>query len=242
MPLPFGGRLFHKRKRGPIPARRDVPEDWLAALPREKSQIFDSVVRQWECSYAMMSVALDDAFSLRLRGELVCARQQVEITASLVARFAGSLIAACSSIADAGRHVSDLPVVEPLKTRFFRGDTAQSAASWNGLLHHVLFGDRSRFFHKLRILSSTVEQLGWEFDQAAADLSEGVSVQPGVCWAALDSVHYDLNTCLREAEVVLKAFLRTLPTEQLAALAAAMSTPPATKRMPGRQRLTRVSA
>ncbi len=234
--------MFHKRKRGPIPARRDVPEDWLAALPREKSQIFDSVVRQWECSYAMMSVALDDALSLRLRGELVCARQQVEITASLVARFAGLLIAACNSIADAGRHVSDLPVVEPLKTRFFRGDTAQSAASWNGLLHHVLFGDRSRFFHKLRILSSTVEQLGWEFDQAAADLSEGVSVQPGVCWAALDSVHFDLNTCLREAEVVLKAFLRALPTEQLAAFAAAMSTPPATKRIPGRQRLTRVSA
>lgn len=234
--------MFYKRKRGPNPARRDVPEDWLAALPREKSQIFDSVVRQWECSYAMMSVALDDAFSLRLRGELVCARQQVEITASLVARFAGSLIAACSSIADAGRHVSDLPVVEPLKTRFFRGDTAQSAASWNGLLHHVLFGDRSRFFHKLRILSSTVEQLDQEFDRAAADLSEGVSDQPGVCWAALDSVHYDLNTCLREAEVVLKAFLRALPGEQLAAFAAAMSMPPTAKKVPARQRLTRVSA
>jgi hypothetical protein len=235
--------LFRKRKRGPNPARREVPEDWLAALPRERSQVFDSVVRQWECSYAMMSVALDDAFSLRLRGELVCARQQVQITANLMARFSGSLIVACNSITDAGRHVSDLPVVEPLKTEFFRGDTAQSAASWNGLLHHVLFGDRSRFFHKLRILSSTVEQLDREFIQAAADLSEGVSEQPGVCWAALDSAHYDLNTCLREAEVVLKAFLRALPGEQLAPFAAAISTPPPAKtRVPGRQRLTRVSA
>jgi hypothetical protein len=242
MPLPFGGRLFHKRKRGPVPARRDVPEDWLTALPREKGQIFDSVVRQWECSYAMMSVALDDALSLRLRGELVCARQQVQITANLVDRFAGALIAACTSIVDAGRHVSDLPVVEPLKTRFFRGDTAQSAASWNGLLHHVLFGDRSRFFHKLRILSSTVEQLDREFEEGASELSEGVSEQPGVCWAALDSVHYDLNTCLREAEVVLKAFLRALPAEQVTAFTAMMNTPPPTKRLSGRQRLTRVSA
>jgi hypothetical protein len=234
--------LFYKRKRGPVPARRDVPEDWLAALPRDKSQIFDGIVRQWECSYAMMSVALDDALSLRLRGELVCARQQVQITANLVARFAGSLIAACTTIVDASRHVSDLPVVEPLKSQFFRGDTAQSAASWNGLLHHVLFGDRSRFFHKLRILSSTVEQLEGEFDRAAADLADGVSEQPGVCWAALDSVHYDLNTCLREAEVVLKAFLRTLPTEQSAAFSAMMIIPPPTKRVPGRQRLSRVSA
>jgi len=234
--------LFHKRKRGPDSVRRDVPEDWLAALPRDKSQIFDAVVRQWECSYAMMSVALDDALTLRLRGELVCARQQVQITANLVARFAGSLIAACASITEAGRHVSDLPVVEPLKTQFFRGDTAQSAASWNGLLHHVLFGDRSRFFHKLRILSSTVEQLDREFDRAATDLAEGVSEQPGVCWAALDSVHYDLNTCLREAEVVLKAFLRALPTEQSVTFSAMMSVPPPAKRVPGRQRLTRVSA
>lgn len=234
--------MFFKRKRGPTLARREVPEDWLAALPRDKSQIFDSVVRQWECSYAMMSVALDDALTLRLRGELVCARQQVRIAANLVARFAGSLNAACTAIADAGRHVSDLPVVQPLKTHFFRGDTAQSAASWNGLLHHVLFGERSRFFHKLRILSTTVEQLDREFDRAATDLAEGVCDQPGVCWAALDSVHYDLNTCLREAEVVLKAFLRSLPADQLAGFASTMATPPPLKRVPGRQRLTRVSA
>jgi hypothetical protein len=243
MPLPFGGRLFEKRKRGPVPARREVPEDWLAALPRDKSQAFDSIVRQWECSYAMMSVALDDSLSLRLRGEIVCARQQVRITANLVARFSGSLIAACDSIAAAGRHVSDLPVVRPLKSEFFRGDTAQSAASWNGLLHHVLFGDRSRFFHKLRILSNTVEQLDREFNQAAADLSEGIADQPGQCWTALDSAHYDLNTCLREAEVVLKAFLRALPSEQLATFAAVITNPvPAKAGVPGRERLTRASA
>jgi hypothetical protein len=234
--------LIRRPKHRPVPVRHHVSEDWLAALPRDKCQIFDGVVRQWECSYAMMSVALDDALTLRLRGELVCARQQVRITANLVARFAGALIAACTSMAEAGRHVTDLPAVEPLKTQFFRGDTAQSAASWNGLLHRVLFGERSRFFHKLRILSSTVEQLNAEFDRAAADLADGVSEQPGMCWAALDSVHYDLNTCLREAEVVLKAFLRALPTEQSAAFSAMMITPPPAKQAPGRQRLTRVSA
>jgi hypothetical protein len=242
MTLPFGGCLFFKLKRGPVPARRNVPEDWVAALPREKSLIFEGVVRDWECSYAMMSVALSDALSLRARGELVCARQQVCIAAHLFSRFAQTLIAACDTLADRGRHVSDLPLVEPLKTQFFRGDTAQSAASWNGLLHHVLFGGRSRFFHKLRILSGTIAQLGFEFDQAAGEISDGISVQPSAAWKALDSVHYDLNTCLREAEVVLKAFLRALPSEQLAAFAADMSKQPPASPVRVRSRLSRASA
>jgi hypothetical protein len=234
--------LFFKLKRGPVPARRNVPEDWVAALPREKSLVFDGIVRDWECAYAMMSVALSDALSLRTRGELVCARQQVSIAAHLFSRFAQSLINACDTLADRGRHVSDLPLVEPLRTQFFRGDTAQSAASWNGLLHHVLFGGRSRFFHKLRILSGTVAQLDFEFAQAACDISEGISVQPSASWKALDSVHYDLNTCLREAEVVLKAFLRALPSEQLAAFASDMSKQPAGAGVDVRTRLSRVSA
>jgi hypothetical protein len=167
----------------------------------------------------MMSVALNDALTLRARGELVCACEQVSVAADLLAQLASILIASCDALAQRGKHVGNLPVVEPLKIEFFRGDTAQGAASWNGLLHHVLFGGRSRFFHKLRILSGTVEQLGREFDRAAEEISMGMSVQPGNAWEALDSLHYDLNTCLRETEVVLKSFLRALPADQIPALA-----------------------
>ncbi len=214
---------------------------WLAALPKEQSQTFDIVVRQWECSYAMMSVSLDESLSLRACGRLVCARQQVQVTRDLMGRFVGSLIAACKCIEAAGKYVKELPAVEPLKTGFFRGDTAQSAASWNGILHHVMFGGRARFFHKLRILSGTIEQLGREFDEAAADLAEGVSHQPRTEWTTLDFVHYDLSTCLREAEVVLKAFLRVLPEDRLSSFVNEMSKAPAPKKFDQR-RLTRASA
>ena len=78
------------------------------------------VVRRWELSYAMMSVALDDALSMRARGELVCARQQVSITSELLQRFA-TVFSDCNILADKGRSVSDLPAVEPLKAEFFRG-------------------------------------------------------------------------------------------------------------------------
>jgi hypothetical protein len=240
-PLPGGSVLF-RRKRKPASVRRFVSDDWIAALPREKAQLFDAVVRRWESVYAMMSVSLDEALSLRARGELVCARQQISITGELHERLASALIDASIAMADRGRHVSDVPIVEPLNADFFRGDTAQSAASWNSILHHVLLGDRSRFFHKLRILSDTTDRLNREFIDTAADISEGSSVQPGACWQCLDSLHYDISTCLRELEVLMKCFLRALPAEQVSAFSHRLDAPVTPRRTRSRPSLTRVSA
>jgi hypothetical protein len=190
----------------------------------------------------MMSVSLDEAIARRARGELVRANQQVSITSELVRRLTFTLMGACKVLADRGKHLSNLPIVKPLITGFFRGDTAQSAASWNSLLHNVLLGNRSRFFHKLRILSNTVEQLGREFEQTAEDISARTCVEPGACWKQLDSLHYDLNTCLRESEVILKSFLHSLPTDQLAALDQEMVFSPVTPTVRPRQRAAKVSA
>jgi len=234
--------MLFRRKRKPASVRRFVSDDWIAALPREKAQLFEATVRRWESAYAMMSVSLDEAFSLRARGELVCARQQVSMTGELHDRLASTLIDASDAMADRGRHVSDVPTVEPLKPNFFRGDTAQSAASWNGILHHVLLSDRSRFFHKLRILSDTVDRLNHEFIDASAGISDGSSVQPGVCWKSLDSLHYDVSTCLRELEVVMKCFLRALPADQVSVFSRRLETPIAPRKTRSRPRLTRVSA
>ncbi|HKV04444.1 MAG TPA: hypothetical protein VJO53_04970 [Candidatus Acidoferrales bacterium] len=214
----------------------------MKALPSEKTQVFEAVVHRWECTYAMMSVALDDALSLRARGELVCARQQVSIAADLLDRLASSLVSLCSALSARGRRIARLPVVEPLNSGFFRGNTGQSAASWNGILHHVLFSDRARFFHKLRILSDTLDQLEREFHEAAGDISKGLAEQPGASWDRLDSLHYDFNTCLRETEIVLKAFLRALPEEQLSALAGELDAPATPKRLRLKPRLSDASA
>ena len=191
-------------------------------MPRDKSQLFDKVVHRWESSYAMASVSLNDALTLRSRGELVAARMQVAISAQLMERIAQLLIGTCCSISDRGRHISDVPQVLPLNTEYFRGQTAQSAASWNEFLHHVLFADRSRFFQKLRILSETLESLVREFAADIDDLSAAQSVHPNDCWKLLEIHHYDFNTCLREAEVLLKSFLRVLPPEQVGAFAEEM--------------------
>ena len=199
-------------------------------------------MQRWECAYAMMSIALDDALTLRSRGELVCARGQVSVAAELLERLAGSLTSLCLALSMHGRRLRLLPVVEPLNASFFRGNTGQSAASWNGILHHVLFGQRSRFFHKLRILSDTVEHLSREFRDAAGDISRGLAIQPTDCWDRLDWLHYDFNTCLRETEIVLKAFLRLVPAEQLPALSSELDAPVEPRRLHVKPGLSRAPA
>jgi len=205
-------------------------------LPRDKSRVFTSVVTRWESEYAMMSVALQDAFTFRARGQLVCARQQAGVSSELLARIARMLTSACDALLRAGQHIANIPHVEPLRTEFFRGDTGQSAASWNGILHHVLFAERSRFFHKLRILATTVEHIESEFHDAASDIAEGITTEPQDTWTLLDSLHYDFNTCLRESEVVLKSLLQALPSERLEHLAAELEKPPVFKPRPLRLR------
>lgn len=234
--------MFFKPKRGKLPPRRSVTQDWIAALPREKSQLFDSVVRRWESEYAMMSIALDEAFCLRTRGNLVNALLQVSVSADLLNRLGCGLVGSCEVVSDRARFIPSMPAVEPLKTEFFRGETGQSAASWNGLLHHVLFADRSRFYHKLRILRDTIERLVDEFRQCSADLLEGAASDPSKLWDSLDSLHYDFNTCLRESEIVLKGFLHALPENQVAQFALAISNPQPSKRLRLRATPSRVSA
>jgi hypothetical protein len=220
-----------KRKPGTSSFRRSVSDDWIAALPREKAHLFDSVVQRWESFYAMMSVSLDDAISMRGRGELVGARQYISVSADLLAQLAVELLGSFRGLSERGRRLGNVPKVDALKPEFFRGETARAAASWNDILHHVLFADRSRFLQKLRILSETLESVIQEYDAAAEEVSAGVSVRPGTSWEALECLHYDFTTCLREAEVLLKSFLRALPAEQLTAFAAELSALPSARRL-----------
>jgi hypothetical protein len=203
--------------------------------------LFDAVVHRWETFYAMMSVSLDDAFSLRARGELVRARQQVSMSADLLSRLATSLVAACTVLTDRGRHISNVPSVAPLDAENFRGETAQTAASWNDFLHRVLFASRSRYFQKLRILSETLQKLAGEYNDAAGDVAAGISVQPGDSWEKLECLHYDFTTCLREAEILVKSFLRALPAEQLSAFAADLDAMPAPEQRTSVAPQTRIS-
>jgi len=238
----LGGSVFSRRSDELSSARGSVCDAWFRALPRDKAQLFDAVAFRWETAYAMMSVALDNALSMRARGQLVSARLHLPMVSDLLGRLAGSLVSCCDTLAIRSRRIEKAPVVAPLRAKFFRGDTGQSAASWSGILHHVLFDDRWRFLHKVRILSETIQRIEGEFMSSANEISEGASIQPMTSWNNLDCLHYDFNTCLREAEVLLKSFLRVLPPEQLPAFSGELDAAPGPKRARMRPRLSSASA
>ncbi len=194
---------------------RSVRDDWLAWLPAEKDELFDETVEQLELLYGMLSVTLNEAFSLRADGTLGCAREQAGISADLFDLLATRLVPVLSAIEGHGRHFGTLPNVAPLKPAFFRGETAQTNAWRSSLLSKVLFASRSKFFHKLHTLVSTVGELQKEFREAAEEIVTGAAMHPDACWRELDVLHYDLNTCLRETIVLLKSFLLALSNEEL---------------------------
>lgn len=208
--------MFWGRKHESAIARSSVREDWCAQLPDEKKTVFESIVREWEEAYTIFSVPLDDAVSLRAEGALLRARQCVEIAAAVVIDLTAPLASSCRTLEGWGRHLAVPPAVAALNPSFYRSEAARQNAQWNQLTHHILFGGRSRYMHKLRVLQISVSDLGEEFHREAEELSSGVHLRPDACWPRLDELHYDVNTCLRETVVVLKSFLLALPPKNVA--------------------------
>lgn len=189
--------------------------DWRARLPEAHQRVFGLAVSDLECSHTMFSVTLNEALALRAEGSLVGARESVAVAAQLLDHLTGRLRGTLRAIEEQGRHLSSLPEVLSLDAANFRGRQAHRLADWNGLLHRILLNSRSRFFHKLSVLDDLVALLAGEFHEVAAEIADGASVRPTSRWAALDSLHYDLNTCRQETVVVLKSFLLFLPPEQV---------------------------
>ena len=190
----------------------------------------------------MLSVALNEALSERAQGELAMAREDVEISAAVVHRLADPLLGAYRTLEARGRQLAAPPSVSPLNPEFFRGKIARQNAAWNQVLHRILFGSRSRYLHKVRVLEMTVRVLADHFHETAEDIADGVEIHPQESWSALDELHYDLNTCLRESVVMLKSFLRLLPDGSLETFRKELGAPTSVVQTRVRPKFSRVSS
>lgn len=238
----FGAIVFWRKRQSSQTTRSSVQEDWAAWLPEDKHRLYKGVVREWEDAYAVLSIALNEALAQRAQGELAMAREDIEIAAAVVNRLAEPLLAAYRTLEIRGRQLLAPPSVTPLNPEFFRGEIAQQNAAWNQLLHRILFGSRSRYLHKLRVLEMTVSTVADQFQETAEDLADGVQIHPQESWSALDELHYDLNTCLRESVVMLKSFLRALPDASLEAFRKELNASASIVRTRVRPKLSRVSS
>jgi len=190
-----------------------VHASWLCRLPAERQQLFEQTVGALDAAYAMMSITLDEAMQLRSQAQLVQAREQAGVCAELSERLAGKLLHVLGAIRGQAKYLPQFPAVLPLARANFRHKGAREAAGWQSVWHSLLPSARFRFYQKVHSLRRTVEGLSREFEENARDIADNTSTEPGQSWQALDHLHFDLNTCLREAIVVLKSFLRTAPQE-----------------------------
>jgi hypothetical protein len=194
-----------------------VKDDWRAWLPQEKAEVFEAYAGQLEAAYTIFSIALNEAMELRRTGSLTKSYQAVCVTPALCTRLTVCLGALLRALAEHAKHYGTIPNAAPLDAANFKGAKEQRTARMSDLLSRVLLTQRSQFLHKIGTLEEMVGDLGKDFRHAAEDLGAGVSAQPTADWQAVDSVHYDLNTCLREGIVLLKSFLLVLPEDQLGA-------------------------
>ena len=201
-----------------VPARRydSVQQDWRAILPYAKGSLFSEHTEKLENAYLMFSVSLNEAIAMRQQGDSDSARQQIGVARALCARLALRISAVLHAMRQHARHFGIVPNLALLEARNFHSERGQRAARHSNLLSRVLLSERSQFLNKLNTLEEIVDELGDEFIETAGKLSAGASAGASPLWNFLDLSHFDLNTCLRETDVLLKSFLVVLPEDQLA--------------------------
>lgn len=203
--------------RAPSPRGTSVKQDWCAWLTQEKATVFYNQVQYLEVSYTMFSVSLNEAIELRLGGRLAQTLETVEISGELCRLLTEPLAGMLRALCEHAKHYGTVPNTAPLDPANFQGLKSQRSARLSSLLNRVLLSHRVQFLHKVSALEEMVEDLGRDFCRAASDLAEGTPSDHQSTWDAMDTDHYDLNTCLREAIVLLKSFLVALPEDQIGA-------------------------
>ena len=199
-----------------LPSRfSSVQEDWSSWLPPAKAEVFESSVHQLELLYRMFSVSLNEALELRRTGKSAHSCRAIAVIPALCCRLAVPLELMLRTLGEHAKHFGIVPNTAPLDASNFRGAREQHTARMNDLFSHVLLTQRSQFLHKIETLEEMVLSIRKEFYEVATDLGSGASEAPSEDWRTIDDAHFDLNTCLREATVVLKSFLVVLPNDQL---------------------------
>lgn len=199
-----------------------VSQDWRASLSAEKSVTYLHTLRLFETSYAMFSINLDEALGLRRMGRLDKAYMVLSVTPALCKRLAGDVQVLLRALLAHAKHFRITPNISPLDPYNFQQNASRRAAHFNRLCSHILLSQRSQFVHKISTLLELIEDLNTTFSRSSLELNEFSSLQPERAWELLDAAHYDINTCLREAIVLLKSFLHALPEEQLLEFNAAL--------------------
>ena len=204
-------------RRSPFARGSSVRQDWCAWLPEEKALLFQYEERELESLYNMFSVSLNEAIELRQARCFSSSLKALGMAAELCKRLTSPLAGLLRSLHEHSKHYGTIPNTSPLDPANFIGQKGQRSARLSELLNHVLLSQRVQFLNKVSTLGEMVENLDKDLGSAAGDLADAASRHPDQLWKEMAEHHFDLNTCLREAFILLKSFLVVLPAGELEA-------------------------
>ena len=220
-----GRTMVQDRSRSWQACRSSVEQDWRAWLPEEKAEIFSKHRHTLDSLFNMFSVSLNEAIGLRREGCVAQSLTTLGVAADLCRRLVRPLDGLLCALWEHSKHYGTIPSTAPLDPANFAGNQAQRAARLSGLWNRVLLSKRRQFLRKASDVGEMLEDRGQDFQDAASTLREAVPAHPDRLWGELTTSHYDINTCLREAFVLLKSFLVVLPASELGAFLALLQRP-----------------
>lgn len=192
-----------------------VSQDWIKPLHGEKSRVYEDSLQSLEQAYAMFSVNLNEALECQYSGRSGLAYELLGVSIALCRRLAAPMQSLLRTMLEHAKHFGTTANLSPLDPGNFQHSRSRRVALFNDLFSRVLLTRKSQFLHKISALADLVDDLDSGFEETVEDLCDDRCVYPEPEWDLLGSVHYDLNTCLRETDVLLKSFLHALPGAQL---------------------------
>jgi hypothetical protein len=212
-----GSTAYHSLYPGAPDGRsHSVKDDWRAWLPEEKSQLFSNIVQTFEARYVSLSISLDEAFELRQARRMAEAYQVCANLGDSFGQLTRPLVSMLRALAEHVEAYRTIAASAPLDPANFQSIRYQRIAKLDTLLSQVFpLSPRLLFLRKVRTLLNIVRSAEDDFSAVASELAGGRSTNPTTLWLKLDTLHYDLNTSLRESIVILKSFLVVLPEEHV---------------------------
>jgi hypothetical protein len=200
------------------PHPNHVWQDWSAWLPDDSAQLFEHLRRELSVSCAVLAVILNEALGLSPEIATPAASELAPLFAGLFERSVNHLTVVLNALEAHGRQWGTLPSAAPLRPEDFRNERARRMARNSQLRARMLrLAKHPVCWPKLRAIRLISAGLQVQAQNAVREISRAKSSNLRVHWALLETLQYDLNTCLQETTVVLKSFFCVLPGSQLAA-------------------------
>jgi hypothetical protein len=193
-----------------------VAVDWLGALPETHLALFKANSEELEASLGMLGVSLNEAVTLYRDGSLTLSFEDAILVSGLCRRFCHGLDNVLRSVEGHSQAYGTNPSVASLKPADYCSEYGFQSALASSMWNLAICSRPRRFLNKVRAIGAMVNHIGGDVFASAELLgSHGANIATEPHWQTMIEGYWDLNTCLKEASVSLKCFLRVLPGDQL---------------------------